>query len=118
MRSMLFAMVLVSGFVTGATDQKVRFVCTNDVGEPDRAEVDFARKTVLEFNQHQPGGAFIAEDTSAPATIDKTTIRWPDTFDGTTYSIDRATGVLKKWFEGTAIYTKQCRELPSGSAWQ
>jgi hypothetical protein len=117
MREILFALTVISGFVAAAGAETVRFVCTNSVGAPDRVEVDFGRKTVLEF-YNERDGTIKPEDTSAPAIINEATISWPDTLDGTKYSIDRATGVLKKWFEGSALYTKQCRKLPSGSDWQ
>ena len=116
MREFLFALVVIFGFVSVAGAQTVRFICTNSVGAPERVEVDFGRKTVLEFNDHQ--GRIEPEDTSGPAIISEASISWPDTFDGTKYSIDRASGVLKKWFEGSALYTKQCRSLPTGSRWQ
>jgi hypothetical protein len=118
MKGILVALMVLCGFVSAAKAETARFVCTNDTGAPDRVEVDFSGKTVLDFNQENPGGAITPDKTSAPATIDKASIKWPDTFDGTTYSIDRTTNVLKKWFEGYAIYTKQCVQLPAGSDWQ
>jgi hypothetical protein len=116
MREFLFSLVVIFGFVSAAEAQTVKFICTNSEGAPDRVEVDFGRKTVLEFNDHQ--GRIEPEDTSAPAIINDATISWPDTFDGTKYSIDRASGVLIKSYEGSALYTKQCRKLPAGSNWQ
>ncbi|MFY9855001.1 MAG: hypothetical protein WAK26_14090 [Terracidiphilus sp.] len=121
MRDVLFALIVISGFVSAAGAQTVRFICTNSVGAPERFEVDFGRKTVLAFNNDQ--GTIKPEDTSTPAIINETTISWPETFGGdiipgAKYSIERATGVLIHSFEGNALYTKQCRKLPPGSDWQ
>jgi hypothetical protein len=121
MREVLFALVVISGFVSAAGAQTVRFICTNTVGAPERVEVDFGRKTVLEFNDHQ--GKIEPEDRSTAAIINETTISWPDTIDGdiipgAKYSMERATGVLIKSYEGSPLYTKQCRKLPAGSDWQ
>jgi hypothetical protein len=114
------AIVLASFAVGTAHAETVRFVCTNAEGAPDMFEIDFVKHTVLEYNKQDNGS--IAPDTGEtpmPAAIGKTLIGWPDSLDGTKYTLSRSTGVLKKWFEGSAIYTKQCRTVPVGATdWQ
>lgn len=120
MKTLLIVLIAASTLATEANAETVRFICTNDEGAPDRIEVNFDRKTALEFyeNSDVAGHPIEPEDSTASAKISATSILWSDTLDGTTYSLQRATGVLQKIFEGSPLYTKQCKQLPSGSDWK
>jgi hypothetical protein len=120
MRNILIALATAAVCCSAAQAETTRFVCTNTQGAPDMLEVDFAKHTVLSYDKQDDGS--IAPDqgeTPMPASIDKTRIRWPDSLDGTKYTITRATGTLKKWFEGKPLYIKQCRAVSGGaSGWE
>ena len=117
MNRILVALIVSFAWSAAANAETVRFVCTNNVGAPDRVEIDFGRNTALLFykNDH---GAIAPEEKSSPAKITAAAIRWPDILDGTIYTIERSTGVFKKLFEDKPLYIKQCKKLALGANWQ
>jgi hypothetical protein len=117
MRKIMVALLATFACTSNANAETVRFICTNKEGAPDRVEVNFERSTALLFNKNDKG-SIAPEEKSSPARITKASIRWPDILDGTTYSIELSTGVMKKLFESSPIYTKKCTKLPVGSNWQ
>ncbi len=117
MSRILIALIVSFALSAAANAEIVRFVCTNNVGAPDRVEVDFGRSTALLFYENDRG-AIEPEEKTSPAKVTAAAIRWPDILDGTIYTLDRSTGVFKKLFEGAPIYTKQCKKLAAGAKWQ
>jgi len=117
MSRILVALLVSLAWSAAANAEIVRFVCTNNVGAPDRVEIDFGRNTALLFYKDDRG-AIAPEEKSSPAKITATAVRWPDILDGTIYTMERSTGVFKKLFEGKPLYTKQCRKIAAGATWQ
>jgi hypothetical protein len=117
MRKVVIALIASLACSATAKAETTRYICTNAQGAPDRVEINFDSGTALEFNKDKKG-SITPESKSVPASITDTSIRWPDVLDGTTYAMDRATGVMKKLFEGGTLYLKKCKKLPAGSNWQ
>ncbi len=118
----LLALLCLSLVSSGSAEaQPMRMICNNAItgGTPNRFEIDLSRKTILEFEgDGSADDPITPDDTKAPLTVTKSSLRWSDPVDGQKYTLQRATLVLNKWLaDGTPLYTKTCKSWP-GKAWK